>query len=320
MTSTKIFPFAPGIPWPIAYGKYIVPEISGEYWHKAVAGRDLVVACFGGLIESFFSLTYLEVLNHLVPNKKLYWDGYQKFHELLKDNSLAIPFGQLQPQNLVPFPTPIFMDRENYTFFNVLNNYIAVSAYYGEFAYYDQKALFQQLFRNCLVSWDRQYLPKIRANAPTALGEWAKINKFSFNRPYVVIFPDDTGASVHEKRFLKWSPFQVKALGAMLAQRGISLVVFTANPGRFYDRFTQVMPVKFSWIIFFLSGCCAALAQEIDYLLVSLMISDATIFSEPQQDHLQLEKNKKFIGSENEIYTKLDLVPVVVAEEIRKRL
>lgn len=316
MMSNKIFPFAPGIPWQVAYGKYIVPEISAEYWHKALRQRTVVVTCFGGLIESFFSLTYLEVLNHLVPSQKLYWDGYGQFAELVTTNGLASVFGQLKPEDLAPFPTPIFLDRNNYVFFNVLSNYLDVYAYYGNWGYRDKKAIFKQLFRNCLVNWDHQYLPKFRINMPQAILDWAKINQFSFDRPYVVIFPDRTGVSVHKNEFLNWNPNQVKALGTLLAQKSINLVVFAKNPGRFYDVFTRVLPIKLAWVNFFISNAMAILSKEIDYLLLGLLISDAALISEPQVHELKLEKNRKFVGRDNLIYTKLDLTPIDVAKEI----
>ena len=77
--SKKYFPFAPGIPWYVKNGKYIKPKVSGSILQHHLKDKDIVVVAFGGLLESFFSLSILETINFNWPGHNLYWCGYSQY-------------------------------------------------------------------------------------------------------------------------------------------------------------------------------------------------------------------------------------------------
>src|SRR3990167_86537 len=114
----KYFPFAPGVPWKIKNGKYIVPALSMDAWHRALHGKEIVVVAYGGFIESFVSLCFLEIVNYLSPGKKLFWLGNNRFASLVEVNGLAqICESDVSKETFANYPVPLFMDRDYYYFF-----------------------------------------------------------------------------------------------------------------------------------------------------------------------------------------------------------
>jgi hypothetical protein len=294
MPSIKYFPFAPAIPWRIKNGKYIIRKIDSVSWNKALDNKEVVIAGFGGLLESFMSLTILETINNLAPNKKLHWIGDGRFNYIVRSNGLANILNI--DINLKEYTTPLFMDKSKFVFFNYLNNYLSVFTYYNKFGYYDQRAATRQIFENSLVDWNISYVPKIRHQITISEFEnWAKRNKFFLNKPFVLIMPDHTGWSDHKNNCLKWSSQQVKSLAAMLYQHGIELVLCTQNEFQYYGMKLHLLPMRLDYILHILPFAKAVMASDIDILLISLLISKAKIISLKQEGEFSLTKNKKFI-------------------------
>jgi len=90
--SVKSFPWSPGIPWKVRRGKYVIPELPAELVSNVLRGKEAVVCSFGGLLESFYSLSILETMNKNLLAKKLYWAGNNEYEPLVAANSLAQPF------------------------------------------------------------------------------------------------------------------------------------------------------------------------------------------------------------------------------------
>src|SRR5690554_6700310 len=97
--SIKNFPWAPGLSWKIKNGKYVVPELPFELFSKSLKNKDVVVCSFGGLVESFYSLSILELLNNNLIGNKLYWAGNSEYQNLLKLNGLAKYFNKITVQD-----------------------------------------------------------------------------------------------------------------------------------------------------------------------------------------------------------------------------
>ncbi len=308
--SVRFFPFSPGIPWKVKYGKYIIPEINSESWDLALHGRNAVVLADGGLVETFISLTFLEALNNISPGTKLYWAGNDSLNSLVSVSGLASMFPKSLPGNLIErFPVPIFLDRKDNTYFNCLLNYIRVKPYYGGKSYHDRKAIIKQIFRNSLVDWDSRFIPQQRRAdmVSTELNRWAKSSKFYFNKPYVCLFPE-TKHSIHKQSTLGWSNIQIKSFAAMLRQAGVSLVLFT-NSKTFSDS-CFVLPPRPDYEWFMMPAAKAVLSETIDYLIVAGMISKAKLIGLPTKNELSISKNNKYIGAENVIYTLKGITPM----------
>lgn len=85
----KFFPFSAGIPWKVERGKYIVPEIDSETWHKVLDSRDITIVAFGGLFESFFSLVAAEALVSFDSGHRIYWLGNQEYNIFARSQNLC---------------------------------------------------------------------------------------------------------------------------------------------------------------------------------------------------------------------------------------
>ena len=295
-THVRYFPFSPGIGWKIKNGKYVVPEINLDVWNKIISGKDITVVCYGGLIESYISLCYLEILNYIVPNNTFYWCGNNKFDSLVRLNGLA-RIGNFPKNMLWRYPVPIFMDADKNVYFNCLNNVLKVQPYYGGTGYKDKSPLVKQLLRNSTLPWDKQYLPKMRRSSfpSKEFLQWSKLVRFDLNKPFICIF-QDLDWSQHKRTSFKWNETQIKALSSMLKQRGISTVVFTKVSGKFYGSSVYCMQPLMESILGIIPRAKAVLAEEVDFLLLSAMISNAKLITTCANKCLSPIYNGKFLG------------------------
>lgn len=276
--NTRYFPFSPGIGWKIKSGKYIVPEINLDVWKRITQNKSITVVCYGGLFESYFSLSYLEMLNYITPQNKLFWCGNNKFSSLVSINGLA-QLSDKCPQNiLTTYPVPVFMDVENNLYFNCLNNYQKLIPYYGGKGYKDKTIITKQLFRNSTLSWELQYLSKFRniENNYNDLSPWIRNTRFNINKPYVCICLD-TDYSKHSVKSLSWNENDIKYFANTLLKQGISTVLITKHPGKFHNSALYCLPsLKIEWILQLFSRTEAILANEVDFLLLGMMLSSTS--------------------------------------------
>lgn len=318
--STRYFPFAPGIGWKIKNGKYIIPEVNLDVWNKITANKNIVVVAYGGLIESYISLCYLEMLNYIVPENAIYWCGKSKFESLVYLNGIAKLSHSFSKEFLVRYPTPIFMDVDQNVYFNCFNNVLIVKPYYGGVGYKDKSPLIKQLLRNSALPWNKQYVPQFRRlSFPTKdFLQWSRLTKFDLNQPYICLF-QNLEWSEHKKSALKWNEIQIKSLSAMLRQRGISTVVFTNAPGKFYGSSVYCVPLVMDTILHLIRNAKAVLSEEIDFLLLALMSSSAKIIMNPVDKHLLPIQNEKFLKLEkNNVFLAKKWNPVEVFNIINR--
>ena len=316
--SVKFFPFAPKVPWKLNYGLYVVPEINYETWQTIISPAETIsvvtdhTSC--GLIEAYFSLSYLEFINKANLGKKLLWAGNDKFNKLLWMNGLAKPSDKSFTKELLKkYPTPIFLDKKHNIYFNFLNNYIDVYNYCGNFAYVDNKPLLRQMWRNLAIAgvMDDMFIPQLRSFRISAgVEKWVKENNFYINKPYVCIFPDlNSGFSVHGGRMLNWNVQQVRAFSAMLRQAGYSTIIFTNNV-RFFTG-ENVAPMDLDFILYFLLKSKAVLSEEVDFLLLSMMLSNAKVIALKKKDHTDILQNAQFLNRSNVIDRTKGLTPAM---------
>jgi len=308
--STKYFPFAPGIPYQIKNGRYVLPRMDSDYWFKATKAEEIVVSAYGGFFESLFSLSIFELLNKLLPGKKLYWSGNKVFNQLVYLNGLGTVRTFIEPDKLIKYPVPIFFDRDGRSYFNCLNNYINVNTYSGEYKYKDNKPLVQQLFRNAMVDWSLQYLPELRnLKEPTELKDWSTAHHFKSSKPFI-LFVDSDEKSQHRTFCLDWCPQEVRSFSAMLRPTSLSFVVLTQYPQRYHGLNAYFPPFKLDTIMYLLSKAYSVLSINIDYLLCSMLISNASIISNDKKDEFNLEKNKKYLRVNNTIHSFNKITPL----------
>ncbi|HLG27609.1 MAG TPA: hypothetical protein VI423_07475 [Paenisporosarcina sp.] len=290
-----------------------------DAWHRALHGKEIVVVAYGGFIESFVSLCFLEIVNYLSPGKKLFWLGNNRFASLVEVNGLAqICESDVSKETFANYPVPLFMDRDNHAFFNCLNNYLQVKTWYGANGYKDKRPLFQQILRNTMIPWEMHYLPQLRnPKCSDELSQWAQLNHFHFNQPYVCVFPD-RGLSDHQKTSaLGWNESQLKAFAAMLRRVGISMIVFTSQSQKYYGVPINCLPVRIDFILNLLPAAAAVLSEEVDLLLVAAVISSAKLISKPLKNEFNLNNNVRFLRHETVIYTDKTLTPLTAFNAVR---
>jgi hypothetical protein len=294
----QFFPFSAGIPWKVERGKYIVPEIDSETWHKVLDGRDIVITAFGGLFESFFSLAAAEALVSFDPGHKLFWLGRPEYSFLVRaQNVCKFCDINLTPDRLKSYPVPIFFDQEENAYFNLLNNYLIRTSYWGKYPEPVNAPVAQQIFNNVMVSW-RRYIPQLRNLGTEFYDELCRTGQLRERSRIVLIVLNHTNDDT-----LQWNLHNIKEFSQLAAHKGLKVVVFTHNTRLFYGtkilaheydvrKVLQVM--KHSWLV---------MSSDIDWLLIALMVSDAKVIARHIQGPFDLFKNAEFLEVHNDIFT-----------------
>lgn len=318
MNNTKtFFPFSPGIPWQLKNGKYVVPELPVSCFIDVLKTRDAVVSGFGGLAESFYSLTILETINRMSPQSKLFWCGDEIYHPLIEMNGLAKPFDDLSQSDLDRFPTPIFLDKNNRTYFNYLNNYLDVQPYYFGSGYRDHRPLIKQIIEKSTVKWDVRHMPNLRhLKMPANLEDYLKMCRLHINGPFVLLFPDGDVYSKHDIDCLNWDIHKVRSVAAILQQYNIPLVLMTNNINHFSYSQAKVLPLRLDFALYLMTKANAILSKNIDFLMVAGAISGAKLIAIEQQHEYSISKNMRFLDCNNDIYLREELSPVEVCNFI----
>lgn len=316
--SIKYFPFSPGVPWKIKSGKYIVPQISNAIWAKSIESRDPIIVSNGGLLEAYFSLVILEMLNTTFINKKKYWIGDVKFKNLIGINNLASTIDDQKIDNnmLSSYPVPMFMDKMNNIYFNVMCSYIKHNSFTETNNHKNYRPLAEQLINNSTQNWNSDFIPKMRnwGNIPNEINEWAKVNKFNMSKPFVLIMLDKAN-SIHNKSCLGWSDMETKALSAMLIPHGIQTIVFSNDMFKSYTNSSFLLKPNIYWFLFMLKSASMILSDSIDYLLISLMYS-TTLVCKKLKNSFNILSNAKFLNSESVIYETNKLTPFYVFQKL----
>ena len=294
----QFFPFSAGIPWKVERGKYIVPEIDSETWHKVLDGRDIVITAFGGLFESFFSLAAAEALVSFDPGHKLFWLGKPEYSFLVHAQKICKFCDiNLTPDRLKSYPTPIFFDQEDNAYFNLLNNYLIRTSYWGKYPESVTDPAMQQIFRNVMVSW-RGYLPQLRDLGTDFYDELCRTGQLSERSRIVLIVlnnaQDDT---------LQWNLQGIKEFSQLATHRGLKVVVFTHNTRVFYGTKILALEYDIRKILQVLKQSWVVMSTDINWLLVALMASEAKVITKYIEGPFDLFKNAEFLGVYNDIFT-----------------
>lgn len=323
----KFFPFAPGIPYKLRHRKIIIPTVNGEILSQIFANKQSVVVAHGGLIESFFSFSIIEALHLIHPTKQFYWLGDNRFHELLNRNNLAKPSKVVFSKEFAEsYPVPIFLDKLNCSYMNCLNNYLNIKTFDQVHVRRSKDPILKQIFDNSLMPWDLRYIPKIRKQELShEVNEWSKINKFYFNKPFVLINTDNS-FSDHNVSCLDWSVQEIKSFGAMLHSFGISVVVATKNKSAYYDSCIISVTPNLDFMFSLIPKAILIMSEKIDWLLVGALISDAKlvmketkrkIVQRVHKSEYDLINNCKFLGLNPDIYMEKEIKPIDIFNFIR---
>jgi hypothetical protein len=302
---SKFFPFSPGIPWKMSNGKYIVPEIDFETWHKVLDGREVIIAAFGGLLESFFSLCAAEALVSFDTSHKIYWLGNSEHSFFVRAQGLCkISPVQLTSEMLKQYPVPLFLDNGGNAYLNILNNYIVRKSYWGKYPEVVKAPVLEQISSNIMIPW-RDYVPKLRNLGTEFFEELRNTGRVRQTSKIISIILSNTNRDI-----LKWNVQNVKEFSQLVSNKGWKVVVFTNNVNAFYG--TNILAVEYNLrnILQIIKKSWIVLSNDIDWLLISIAVSDTKVISKHIDNQWNLFKNAEFIGVNNDIFTDRHISPI----------
>lgn len=294
----KYFPFSKGIPWKIDRGKFIIPEIDLNIWEKVTLDHNLIITAFGGLFESFFSLSIAEGIRSFDSSHKLYWLGNPKYEFFANAQGLCkISNINITPDILKEYPVPLFFDQENNAYINTLNNYLIKTAYWGKYPEPVNSPVVEQIFKNAMIPWDN-YIPVLRNLGSEFYDELEKINHFTYKSKIITIIYNKTNDDV-----LNWNVNNIKEFSQLVTSKGFKIIVFTNNTSIFYGTKIIVHKYDIRKILQVIKKSWMVLSTDKDWLLISLMISNAKLISKNIDGPYNLFSNAEFLGSSNDIFT-----------------
>lgn len=294
----KYFPFSSGIPWKIDHGKYVIPEISYETWHRVLDGKDIIITAFGGLIESFFSLSVAESIVTFDPKHNMYWLGYSKYDVFARMQGLVKPsLITFPPETLKEYPVPLFFDADNNAYFNVLNNYLVRTSYWGQYPELRTAPILKQISENSMIPWNMN-IPQMRHLGTEFYDELCTVGRLRNRSKVILIILDTTDSDV-----LGWNTHNIREFSQLIASKGFKVIVFCQNTIAFqgskilafeYDIRKILQMINVSWMV---------LSNSIQWLLISMILSDVKIVSRQVDGPFDLFENADFIGAQNDIFT-----------------
>ena len=310
----KFFPFSAGIPWTLKRGKYINPYMDSQTWHDVLDGKNIIVTAFGGILESFFSLSVAEGIKSFDPDHELFWLGNQEFHPFVRAQGLCkVSNIDLTQERLQDYPVPVFFDLDNNAYFNVLNNYLIQKAYWGLYPEPVTTPALEQIFSNAMIPW-QGYFPQLRQLGSEMYDDLCKQGRIKPKSRIITIVLDDESKS----DVLDWSVQNIKEFYQLALTKGFKVVVFTNNVNSFYG--TKIIPQVYNLrnILQVLKNSWLVMSNDVEWLLVSMMVSDAKIISKNVDGPFDLFKNSEFIQVQNDIFTDIEWVSPVDAFTICK--
>lgn len=293
----KFFPFSPGIPWFVS-NNCIIPKIDYEIWHRVLDNKNIFITAFGGLIESFCSLCVAEAIAAIDTKHKIYWLGNSEFSYFSNVQGLCSPTNiKLTKEKVSKYPVPLFFDKNNNAYFNVLYNYLIQYSWNGKNPKELNIPIIEQIYRNSMIPWNN-YTPKLRKLNSEFYDELIKTGKIKQRSKIITIILNKANENV-----LGWNLNNIKEFAQLAYNKRIKVIVFTKNVNLFYGTNILALEYDFRKILQVLLNSWIVLSTDIDWLLITLLISKAKIISKPLSGPYDLLKNAEFIGSESDIFT-----------------
>lgn len=318
-TTSRIFPYCPGVVWKLK-SNYIIPKLDAYNWRRAIDEREIVIVNFGGLFESYLSLSYLEALNKLYPKKDICFNSPEQFNELVNLNGLGYHNILINKEQTIKYPIPIFLDKSNNTYFNCLNNYFSFNGADGKNKFENKNPISKQIFINSCIDWNINYTPQLRnLNLSNELKELKQFKKFDIDKPFVLIFPDsNSGFSMHSISMLGWTVAQIKSFVSMVGSKGIQTVIITKHIGKYTGMNSLILYPKLNNILSLIEKSSVILSEEVDFLLIGLLLSkNAKIIARDVDKQFSIKRNQKYLQTNKSLYLDKQLEPIKVFKEIK---
>lgn len=307
----KFFPFSAGIPWKIERGKYIVPYIDREIWHKVLDDKNIIISVFGSYLESYFSLSVAEMFAKLDPKRKVYWLGNPEYEVFFKLQGLCKPCNiKLTKDGVERYPTPIFFDQKDNAYFNVLNNYLIKTSYWGLHLKKVNDPILKQIFANVMVPWNG-YIPKMRNLGSEYFDELVRTGVLKDRSRIITLILNE-----NIEDMLRWNIHHIKEFSQLVSNKGFRFVVFSKYSNLFHG--TKIIACDFDIrkILQILSRSWLAMSNDINFSLISMMASDCKIIGTSLDGPMNLVKNAEFLEVQNDIFSYRDWISPIDAYTI----
>jgi hypothetical protein len=274
---TLCLPYCPGIPWNINDQEVIVRKLNGD--PQALLTKDLNIVCHGGLLESFISTFAIEYLKYKHPYKKIIWHGSQEFKHVIDYQGIATYSNEITSEVANSYPIHFFKDKENNTYFNLLDNYLDYHTYLGKKIKKNKMNFIDTFNKNFMLENLMKHKLQCR-NKPEDLEfiSWCNLNKNILNKPYVVILPDRLTTSMHHLDFMNFSMMELRGLTSVLNSKGIQVIIMSNDPSKYYGNF-KFIKYSFARFLSLAVNSKIVLSRQPDFSLIALMISRANVYS-----------------------------------------
>lgn len=303
MSEVKYFPFAPGVRFKISKANTFIKKFD-RVSYENIFSKDVVTICHGGFLENIYNLFII--------------DAYKQNNESLKINHICNPIfndiyylqgisnksiWDIPEYMLFDYTSPVFFNKDmTVSFINVLHDYIYIKNIKGQVIKKLSIDSFRNVWKNSFVSWDKRYTPSLRFNYNENLEKFLKLNKFSLNKEYVLLFPDKTNYSINDVSLLDWNYYQIKEFSQMLMSSGIRLIILTQNQ-RKYHGINCLMP-EFSTlnILTLMKDARAVISKDPDYSISSMLLFNNKVLGNRVYGNFDLQNISKFHGSKTRLY------------------
>jgi hypothetical protein len=298
----KFFPFSPGIAWKIDRGKYIIPDIDLDTWHKVVDNRDVIITAFGSLIESFASLCAAEAIKSINSSQKIYWLGNSKYSFFIHAQGLCKPsIINLQPNLLKHYPVPLFLDNNKNVYFNILNNYLTKTSYWGLYPEAVMSPVIEQIANNIMIPW-RDYIPQLRNLGTDFIDDLKTTGRIRQSTKIIAIILNNATQDI-----LGWTVQNIREFSQLASRKGWRVIIFTHNTRVFYGSNILAIEYNLKNILQIIKKSWVVISNDVEWLLIALMISGAAIISKPLEGPYNLFQNAEFLGVNNDIFTDMHM-------------
>lgn len=270
MTKIKL-PYTQDIIWNLDH-KQKIKINSLEPYMDIIKNNNNIhnVICYGGLLENYISLYLLSYLKR--QNKKINFIGHYEFNNFIKKiTGSSLNSYLLNKQVIDNYPSPIFFDKDNNIYYNILYNLYNEINYAGIDIGEHKKCILKVINNNIIYKnifdnpidisnllFSKHYL------------NWKNSNKNLLKIPYIIVAPGKTRMSIHSGKYLNWTIDDCIEFSNLMKKLGIFVIIM--NTGSFVTK-TEYNHISFgvSQYLDLVGSAFMVIADEIDLILIKVI-------------------------------------------------
>jgi hypothetical protein len=301
------FPFAPGIPYNVIHPYYVKPEMNFNLLLRLLNENNVVVISNGGFLEAYLSCITAEMLYKNCASSKKYWSGDSRFNDLIQANGILLPSINKFPANITAtHPVPLFLDRNNNCYMNIQYRYLKINPIKMSIitTKKPKESVIEQIVKNSLFPWDISYLPEMRK---------MPISQYQYKKNNITIIPQ-TELSIHKNETMKWTTTQIRAFCSLAQKNGFNITILNSKDQNPYYGCGQILKFNIQNLFKSITNSHTVLSSEIDFLILSSIISKSRIISNEIEDQLCIRGCRDFLSKSVEIIYDVVNDPVYIWE------